>query len=175
MKVKDMSYIALFAGLIAIGAFIQLPISIVPITMQTLFVVLAAMILKRKKAISAVLLYIVIGLIGLPVFAKGGGIAYIFQPTFGYLIGFIGAAAIVGEVAERTDKISYLLVSGFIAMIVIYGIGMLYFWLIQTTIYQISYGFDWIIYYLFIVYIPGDVLACIVAVLVGKRLDPIVN
>ena len=72
MKTKDMCLYALFAVLIGVGAFIKLPISIVPVTLQTLFVILAALILK-EKAVYSVLLYIGIGLLGIPVFASGGG------------------------------------------------------------------------------------------------------
>ena len=75
MKTKDMCLYALFAVLIGVGAFIKLPISIVPVTLQTLFVILAALILK-EKAVYSVLLYIGIGLLGIPVFASGGGISY---------------------------------------------------------------------------------------------------
>lgn len=86
MKIKQITYIALFSSLIAIGAFIKIPVGNVPFTLQPLFVMLSALVLDKKSAIYSVLIYIIIGLIGIPIFARGGGIGYIFQPTFGYLL-----------------------------------------------------------------------------------------
>lgn len=99
MKIKDMCLCALFAVLIAVGAFIKLPVSIVPITLQTLFVILAALVLK-KKAVYSVLLYVGMGLLGLPVFTSGGGISYVLVPSFGYLIGFIVCSWFVGNYTD---------------------------------------------------------------------------
>ena len=100
MKIKDMCLCALFAVLIGIGAFIKVPVSIVPITLQTLFVILASLIL-RQKAIYSVLLYVCMGLIGLPVFTSGGGISYVLIPSFGYLIGFIISSWFVGRYQNK--------------------------------------------------------------------------
>ena len=134
MKTKDMCLYALFAVLIGVGAFIKLPISIVPVTLQTLFVILAALILK-EKAVYSVLLYIGIGLLGIPVFASGGGISYVLVPSFGYLI------------------------------------GMLYFALLQYFYYGQSYPVMFLITSLFLVYIPGDLLSVIAAIVIYERLQ----
>ncbi|NCC54715.1 MAG: biotin transporter BioY, partial [Erysipelotrichia bacterium] len=104
LSIKSMCLCSLFAVLIAVGAFIKIPISIVPITLQTLFVVLAGIILGKRDAFISVLLYIVIGLIGIPVFANGGGIAYVLQPSFGYLLGFMLVAYFIGYFSESVEK-----------------------------------------------------------------------
>ena len=169
LDVRSMSICSLFSILIAIGAFIKLPISIVPVTMQTLFVVLAGIVLGKRLAVVSVLLYIVIGLIGIPIFANGGGITYVLQPTFGYLIGFVFAAYIVGHFSEKSDSITMLIIVSIIAMIVIYLFGMVYFIWIQNVYYKIDFTWSWVLYYLFLVYLPGDLLSCIVASYVGKR------
>ena len=77
---------ALFAALTAVGAFIKIPFYPVPLTLQTFFTMLAAMVLPPLWAACSQLLYLGVGLIGLPVFANGGGLVYIIQPTFGYLV-----------------------------------------------------------------------------------------
>jgi biotin transport system substrate-specific component len=77
---------ALFAALTAVGAFIKIPFYPVPLTLQTFFTMLAAMTLPPLWAAVSQLLYLGVGLIGLPVFANGGGLAYVMQPTFGYLV-----------------------------------------------------------------------------------------
>lgn len=167
MKIKDMCLCALFAIGIGVGAFIRLPVSIVPITLQTLFVILTALIFK-KKAIYSVLLYIGIGLLGFPVFASGGGISYVLVPSFGYLIGFVVCAYFVGHY-QTQSQIKRFVVCLF-GMILIYMIGMLYFALLQYFYYGQAYSVAFLVTSLFLVYIPGDLLSVIVAVAIYERL-----
>lgn len=88
-KVRDISLMALFSALTAIGAFITIPIPPVPFTLQIFFAILAGALLGSKRGFISVGVYVLLGLCGLPVFTKGAGLSYIFQPTFGYLAGFI--------------------------------------------------------------------------------------
>ena len=76
ISAKDLTLVALFSALIAVGAFIKIPFLLVPITLQTLFIVLSALVLERKLAVLSVIVYIMIGLVGFPIFANGGGINY---------------------------------------------------------------------------------------------------
>ncbi len=81
---------------------IQLPFSPVPITGQTMAVLLVGALLGSRRGALAVLAYIAEGLAGLPVFAGGAaGLARLFGPTGGYLVGFVAAAFLVGWLAER--------------------------------------------------------------------------
>ena len=70
-------------------------------TLQFFFVLLAGILLGSKLGALAVLLYVVIGLLGLPIFAAGGGLAYIVEPSFGYLIGFIAGAYVTGIIWKK--------------------------------------------------------------------------
>lgn len=99
-RTYKMILVALFAALIAVGAFIRVPVPLVPFTMQTFFVVLAGMLLGKKLGAASALVYLAIGLIGIPVFTQGG-IGYVLKPSFGYLIGFIVAAFITGAIVRR--------------------------------------------------------------------------
>ena len=170
LSVKSMCLCSLFAVLIGIGAFIKLPISIVPVTLQTLFVVLAGMLMKKKVAMISVLLYVGIGLIGIPVFANGGGISYVLQPSFGYLLGFIIAAYFVGWLSEGKKHFLPLLFSSMIGMLMIYLVGVIYFALLQHYVYHIDYSIGWLLYYLFLVYLPGDFISCLVATWIAIRI-----
>ena len=80
LKINDIVICGLFVALIAIGAFIKVPVPFVPFTLQTLFTTLAGLFLGGKKGFLCVFVYMILGLIGLPIFASGGGPGYIFQP-----------------------------------------------------------------------------------------------
>lgn len=82
----------------------------------------------------SVLVYILIGLLGAPVFAGGGGPAYVLQPTFGYLLGFSAGALVTGVIANRDPHptMRRLLAANFTGLCIVYAFGMLYYWLIST-------------------------------------------
>ena len=94
----------LFTALIAVGAFIKIPIPVVPFTLQYLFTMMAGLLLGPKLGAMAVTFYMLLGLIGLPIFAEGGGLWYIFKPSFGYIIGFIVGTFVTGYIAEHMKK-----------------------------------------------------------------------
>ena len=81
--------VALFAALVAAGAFIKIPFVPVPMTLQTLFALLAAACLPPSMAVSSIVIYIFLGAIGLPILTAGGGLAAVLGPTGGYLFGMI--------------------------------------------------------------------------------------
>ena len=123
------SFLAVVSGtaLLAISSKIQTPFTLVPATMQTFVVLFLGMILGYKLAAATVILYLIEGLIGLPVFAKGGGLVYLIGPTGGYLIGFILTAFFAGMIKAKNDPIVvfiYLLFS----VSVTYILGLLGLW-----------------------------------------------
>lgn len=82
LKTREMILIALFAALTSIGAFIKIPTPIVPLTLQYLFCAYSGILLGSKLGLYSQLLYLVIGLMGFPVFTQGGGLTYIFSANF---------------------------------------------------------------------------------------------
>ena len=106
-ELRMMVFASLFAALTAAGAYIQIPIpfSPVPVTLQVFFVLLAGCILKSKWGSLSMIVYSLLGIAGLPVFAGGSsGIGVLLGPTGGYIIGFILAAYIIGKLSEKTEK-----------------------------------------------------------------------
>jgi biotin transport system substrate-specific component len=89
--------------LLAISSKIQTPFTLVPATMQTFVVLFLGMVLRHKLAVATVILYLIEGSIGFPVFAKGGGFMYLAGPTGGYLIGFILTAFFAGMIKIKND------------------------------------------------------------------------
>jgi len=99
--------IALGAASIAVGAFIAipLPLSPVPIVLQNFFILLIALVLGPRMGTASVALYLLLGALGLPVFAGGkGGLAHFFGPTGGYLAGFLLSAWVTGVLAAGSSR-----------------------------------------------------------------------
>ena len=103
--VTDLALIAVFAALIAACSVIAIPMGAAPITLQTFAVLLAGAVLGANRGFLAVLLYLAIGAIGLPVFAGGAaGLAPFAGPTVGYLVSFPLAAWLTGFIVERLPR-----------------------------------------------------------------------
>ena len=82
-KTKTLIYCSLFTALIAVGAFIKIPVPVVPFTLQYLFTMLAGLLLGSRKGTLSVVAYMLLGLAGLPIFSEGGGFWYVLKPSFG--------------------------------------------------------------------------------------------
>lgn len=95
---------AVFAALIILGTFIRVPIGPVPIVMANFFVILAGLFLGPLWGTVSVLLYLLLGAVGFPVFSAGGGIAVFAGPTGGYLMGYPAGACIAGLISRRSNK-----------------------------------------------------------------------
>jgi biotin transport system substrate-specific component len=128
ISVRGMVYAAMLAALTAVGAFIAIPIGPVPITMQTLFVHLSGALLGSRLGALSQFIYVLVGVIGLPVFAGGaGGLGVLVGPTGGYLIGFIaGGGYLTGKLVEMKKKpgFGWIVLSCVVGLIVIYILGV---------------------------------------------------
>ncbi len=174
-RTKNIILCALFTALITAGAFIKIPIPIVPITLQYLFTMLAGLLLGSKWGFISVSVYIILGLAGLPIFASGGGIGYIFQPSFGYIIGFAAGAFVTGKIAEKSGDPSYkrLLSANFAGLLIVYILGMIYYYFMSNFYLNDPIGLWPLFLYCFIVTVPGDILLCIFGAVIGKRIIPV--
>ena len=119
---RDLILCGLFTALIIVGAFIKIPVPVVPFTLQFLFTMLAGLLLGGKLGAISVSVYIILGLMGIPVFAQGGGVGYVLMPTFGYLIGFAIGAYVTGKIANKVYNPSYkrLFAANFIGLFIVY-------------------------------------------------------
>ena len=176
-KVRDMVLSAMFVALIAIGAFIKIPIPPVPITLQFLFVMMAALLLGTKLGVAATLVYIILGLIGVPIFTEGGGIFYILKPTFGYIIGFAVAAFVIGKIVHTKKSPGFirLLTANLTGLFVLYMIGMLYFYLINTFYLGNTIGIKTLLISCFLIFLPGNSVECVIGAVLGRILIPILK
>lgn len=171
-KTKNMIMCGLFTALIAAGAFIRIPVPVVPFTLQFLFTMLAGLVMGGRLGALSVTVYAVLGLAGIPVFAEGGGIWYVLKPSFGYIIGFIAASFVTGRMVEKMKSPGFnkILAANFTGLLIVYGIGMAYYYLICNFVINAPIGFWPLILYCFILAVPGDICLCIVAAFLAKRL-----
>jgi biotin transport system substrate-specific component len=168
---------ALFVALIAVGAFIRIPIPVIPFTLQTLFVMLAGMLLGKNMGALSCLVYMLLGLFGVPVFTSGGGFGYVLQPTFGYLVGFVIGAYVTGAVAHGGEKVTYrrLLVAAFAGLAVIYAVGVAYLYLISNLYLGKAVTVWYALLYGFLITLPGDVAKALVAGYLALKVLPVIG
>lgn len=126
--------VAVFVALIAVGAFIKFPIGIVPVSLQCAMCLVCALMLGAKDATVAVVIYVAMGLVGIPIFTAGGGFAYVLQPTFGYLLGYIfavPAGALIARGARNTSRprLARLLLGALVFLAILYTFGVIYMYL----------------------------------------------
>jgi len=148
---RIIAFSAAFIGLISIGSWVSVPFFPVPLTLQTLFVLLAGAVMKRY-AIIPVSLYVVLGALGLPVFHTGAtGFGILLGPTGGYLAGFVFSALVVGLFYERES--STMKITGLLA-----GTGIIYVCGISWLMYSLSVGFFPAIISGVLPFLPGDLM-----------------
>ncbi len=176
-KTKDMILCSMFVALIAAGAFLKVPVPVVPFTLQYLFTMLAGLLLGAKKGALAVCVYILLGLCGLPIFAQGGGIGYVFQPSFGYIIGFALGAFVTGVIANKTGRPGYgrLLAANFAGLAIVYFMGMVYYYAMSNFYLDSPIGLWPLFLYCFLLAVPGDIVLCVIGAVLGKRLIPLIR
>jgi biotin transport system substrate-specific component len=157
---RQAATVALFAGLTAVGAYVRIPLPAVPLTLQTAAVLLSGILLGPRMGALSQAVYVVTGLIGLPVFAQGGGPGYILNPTFGYLCGFAGGAAASGLIAGRWRHAGSLrlLTAMLCGLAVIYLCGGLYLYWNLTVLQAKEIGFLQVAKIGWILPLPADLL-----------------
>ncbi len=176
---RDLTVCGLFVALIAVGAYIKISIPVEPFpmnfTLQWFFVLMAGLLLGGSRAFICVTVYLVIGLMGLPVFAAGGGFSYLIRPTFGFLLGFDAAAAIVGSLGQLCRKNSFipLLLCTIPGLIVYYLFGMIYFYVISNYVISMPVGWMIVLVNCCLITVGEDFILCVLAALVCVRLRPV--
>ena len=123
------------------------------------------------------ILHKLLGLAGLPIFSEGGGLWYVFKPSFGYIIGFAVAAYVNGKIANAKTHPSYrrLLGANFLGLFIVYAFGMIYYYVISNFYLNSPIGVGALFLYCFVLAVPGDIVLCIVAAIIGKRMIPLIQ
>lgn len=137
-KTKYLCLSSLFIVLFSLSARFSIPIFAVPITLQTTIVLLCGLLLPTRYSFLSVLSYLLLGLMGLPIFSNGGGLAYALSPTFGYLLGFLLAVPFLSS-TKKLYQHSYwkIVIFCFLATLLIHVCGGLYYYFMAAFIYHL--------------------------------------
>ena len=161
--------VVLCSFLLILSAKIKVDLYPVPMTLQPLAVLMIAMLCGRNISVAAVSLYLFQGMVGIPVFAYGGGLPYLLGPTGGFLFGFLFASMIIGELADRGwGKQNFKSVFAMlIGLVIIYAFGIF-----QLSILK---GFDFAIINGLKPFIIGDLYKLILAALLLPQIWKLIN
>ncbi|MDD6039040.1 MAG: biotin transporter BioY [bacterium] len=178
LTTKEITVCGMFSALIAVGAFLRIdipmPLYTMHFTMQWFFVLMAGMLLGVKLGTMSVIVYLCIGLIGIPVFAAGGGPAYVFRPGFGFLLGFVFAAWVMGLIVKKMNATGFssMLLASVTGLVIYYCMGAVYFYLIKNL--YVGEAVSWkvvIVQYCLITVLP-DFILCVLASLLSVKIKP---
>ncbi len=168
-KLKDLTLTAVFAALLCVISPFTIPIGPVGISLATFGIYLSGAVLGPKKAGIATAIYLLLGMIGLPVFSGFmGGIQRLAGPTGGYLVGYIPMAAITGFFAERSKKFALLPIGMALGTALLYALGTAWFCMMSGT--EIIPALTVCV----IPFLPGDALKIACASVLGSRLKKLV-
>ena len=164
MKTKRLVYCALFAAVIGIMSLISIPTQPIPLNMALFAVLLAGGILGKKYGTLSVVVYILLGAVGIPVFAGfRGGFAVLAGPTGGYIAGYIIVAFLTGLVCEKTRKMHYILTIMILAVILCNAVGTAWYCYIMKS--SVSSALMLCV----IPFVPTDIIKIVLATLVLKK------
>ena len=176
---RDMTYSAIFSALMAVGAIVSrfLPASDVPFSLQPVFCALCGIILGAKRGLMAQIVYIALGLIGLPIFSLGGGIYYFLKPTFGFIIGFAVASFVIGIICDKfgNTKIIPVYIASMLGLAIIYLFGISYFYLITRVYLGKQLTLNGAMNMVFLPFIFKDFLTFNVAIFFGIKLSKVLK
>ena len=162
MSARKLVYTALFAALTAAGAFLRIPLGVSSITLQFLFTAMAGVLLGAGGGALSQAVYVAMGLLGLPIFTAGGGFGYVLQPTFGFLLGLIPAAAAIGAMTRRSTSPVRIALACVAGLAVLYAIGVPYMALILNGYMGKGMSVSALLWAGMLPFLPGDAIKIVI-------------
>ena len=163
---KNIIKIGIALGLVIVSGFLKINIPFLPVTLLIAFIIFNALYFDKIVSRYSIILYVVLGLIGFPVFANGGGFAYVFKPSFGFIIGYIVCTLFISGFKDRIN----LYLSVFIGLILLYIVGGIYMFIMLDYLL----GMTLTLFVTNILYLGGlfvkDIFLCLISILLYKRL-----
>lgn len=178
-KTLNLVHIAMFAALMAIGANISsfLVIGGVPITLQTFFAILAGLLLGSRLGALSMIVYALIGLAGVPVFAAfSGGMDTLISPTFGFIVSFVFIALASGWISKKFPTRTGFVAAALVGLVVNYVIGTNWMYAAYKLWFAAPEGFTYKMAWAWMmVPLPKDIILSVLAGFFGFRLKPIIQ
>lgn len=164
MKTSKLVYCALFAAIISVASQISIPVQPIPLNAAIFAVLLCGGIMGKKYGTVSVAVYILLGIVGAPVFAGfRGGLSVLAGPTGGYIAGYILIAFVTGAVCEKTRKLKYTVPFMMLAVVLCYAFGTMWFCIATGN------GLVSALSLCVFPFIPGDILKVVLASIVINK------
>jgi biotin transport system substrate-specific component len=176
-QTRNLILAGLFSALMIVGANLRIPFPLVPLTFQPFFAILSGLLLGASVGMVSQAAYLLLGLAGLPVFADGSaGLLYVTRPTFGFLIGFVLASGVAGLLTRGTEKPTFkrVALASLAGLGIIYGIGVLYMYLIQSLYFAMDVSLMVIVKGMSLFFLK-DLLLFLAASVLAVRLIPLLR
>ncbi len=163
----------LFTALLCVSAFVRIPLPPVPVTLQLEAAVMTGLLLGGRKGVLCVGIYALLGLAGLPVFAGGGGLGYVLEPSFGYIVGFALSAYVSGIVSScgKQTKARFV-VSSLVGLLAVYAVALPWYYCVTEFYVGSHVGITYLLTSCFAVFLPADVALCVVLSLAAVKIKP---
>lgn len=166
-KIKEISLDAMLLAMLIIGSKISIPLGIINLTLQLPVVFLIIFLCNKKDSIFIISTYLIIGLIGIPVFSTGGGFTYLFKPSFGYIIGFLVAAILIPSSLNRGY---FYLINIAIGLIIVYAFGSIYMYLILNYYMDVKKGIGYVLSVAVLPFVVKDLICAYAASIIAVRI-----
>lgn len=165
---QELTIMGLLAAVLCVSSYINipLPISPVPITAQLVVVNMIVLLLRQKKAAITVGVWMVLGMVGLPVFAGGtGGIGVFVGPTGGFVVGYLVMAFVCSVLKEKCKK-------EYQKLLILIGVGIPIIYIVGVSWMKLVTGIAWPVAWVtgVLPFLPGDILKAVAAVVIAKPL-----
>lgn len=170
-KLRPLIFTALFAALTAAGAMIRIPLPPSAFTLQFLCAAMSGVLLGPVYGPLSQLVYLALGLLGLPVFASGGGFTYVLQPTFGFLLGAVAASWLIGRLCRGNSSPLRIALACLAGLAALYTVGVPYMALLCRLYLQQTWTMGRLLAAAVLPFLPADMLKILVCVLLAPRLS----
>lgn len=172
LSTKDLVQIAVLTSMLSVASIFVIPIGPVPITLQVFFFLLIPALVGRLKGALTILLYMLLGLIGFPVFAGGsGGFQSILSPTFGYIVGAVLVSLVVGRLHGKKSSSIQMISTMIVGILLLYVVGISYQYVIMNVYLQTPISWQAIILTNLTTFLPIDMVKAFTAGIVCRRLE----
>jgi len=169
-QIRPLILAGAFAALTAVCGFFKIPLGFMSITLQTMMAALAGILLGSKWGAVSQGAYLALGLLGLPIFTQGGGVGYVFQPSFGFLLGFPLTAAVTGLLAGESCSVLRLGLSAGVGILAGYLIGTPYMGLILNVYMGKELDVWTVVKTGCLIYLPGEAVKIAVTAVIAPPL-----